>query len=452
MKNMYKNFNNKESLIVISSYPEKNSEPAKLNAVACYVKNLLNRYKSRKIIVVSDILEKGEPYKRNNILTIPSWKPANIKQYLGIINTIRKFPKVKDILIQFEFNMLGSVILTSLLPFLILLFRLMGKKVTVMQHQVVDDLTQLSGHLNVKKHTLKANLLNFGLRGFYVLLGMFSNSIIVHEEILKTRLSKWVNSSKIYVVSHGLETNLTSGKSRKTIRKELGYKNNDFVLLVFGYIAWYKGVDWLIKKVFTMNQKYPNKNIKLIVAGGASATLKSKAHYRKYLAKVESLINENKKIIKATGFVPENDVYKYFSACDLVVLPYRAMMSASGPLSFALKYKKPFMISDTLKSSFENNDFSRALEKSGINKEDISFALTKTNFDNKLLGVVENGKLVNRMVLLSSILRQLRSWENIALEYETVIGKKSMSMFTSFKSLLGGLISRRLSYNTVSEN
>ena len=438
-------FNNPGSLIMISSYPEKNSEPAKLNAVACYGQNLLSRYKSRKIVVLSEITGKGEAYKKGNVLVIPCWKPADPLLFIKILQVILKFDKVRDILIQFEFNMLGSFIHSSLIPVFILFLRLIGKKVTITQHQVVNDLTELSGHLNINKNTIKASFLNFGLRSYYLLLGLTANAIIVHEQLLKDNLSKWVRKNKIFVVSHGLSIENCKASKQK-VRQELGLKSDDFVLLIFGYIAWYKGVDWLIKKVVEISGKYPDKKIKLIVAGGPSATLQSKLHYRKFLARVNDMINKNKSYILATGFVAEDKVYKYFKASDLVILPYRAMISASGPLSFALRFNKPFLLSFALKDSLRNPDFSSAIEKTGINPDEVIFSLKGRDFQDKIFSFIENKNKLTKLNRLSAYLRILRSWENIVIDYQQVITSAiGEPAFVYFKKAFSRILYKPLS-------
>ena len=303
MNKLIKEFNKKDSLIVISSYPGKDGEGAKQNAVACYCKNLLSAYKNRKIIVLAERDGEREMYREGNILVVRCWKPASPLLYFDLINTINNFDKAKSVLMQFEFNMLGSTILTALLPAFFAYLSLVGKKITIMQHQVVDDLASLGGHLNINKGSLKNLVLNIGLRLFYIGIGLFSKSVIVHEEALKSKLAKWVDVKKIFVVSHGLSLAKNAGL-RQQYRRKLGFNDKDFVLLMFGYIAWYKGVDWLIKKVAAISKKYPNANIKLLIAGGPSATLKSKAHYRRYLSKVDKLVNKNGKCVKAVGYVP----------------------------------------------------------------------------------------------------------------------------------------------------
>jgi glycosyltransferase involved in cell wall biosynthesis len=50
--------------------------------------------------------------------------------------------------------------------------------------------------------------------------------------------------------------------------------------------------------------------------------------------------------VKFLGFVPEERVSEIFAACDVVVLPYRVVMAASGPMSHALGHRKPVLLSN----------------------------------------------------------------------------------------------------------
>ena len=87
----------------------------------------------------------------------------------------------------------------------------------------------------------------------------------------------------------------------------------------------------------------------------------------------------------------QDQIANYFAAADLVVLPYRAFMCASGVMSLVFSYTKPFIISEQLTPMLASSDFQQALDKTGLKAKDISFTL-----DNKSLlavteKVLENG-------------------------------------------------------------
>ena len=116
MKNLIKEFNTKDALIVISSYPQKQGEPALLNAVACYTGNLLHAYRDRKIIVLCEITSEAEMYRRGNLLIARCYRRGSPLLYLDLIRALLRFNKPRQILLQFEFNMLGQTPVTTLLP------------------------------------------------------------------------------------------------------------------------------------------------------------------------------------------------------------------------------------------------------------------------------------------------------------------------------------------------
>lgn len=416
IKNLIKQFNSPESLLVITSFPSQKGEGAAINAVACYASNLLSAYQNRPIVILAEKLNKdNEIYRQDNLLVIPCWQPANPFLFFQILRTLVKFNQVKQVLFQFEFNQLGSVILTSLLPFFLGILGIFGKRITIVLHQVISDLGDLAGHLNLTRNSLKNKILSFGINSFYRLLGIVSNKIIVHEEVLKNRLIKLVSPEKIQVISHGLKVNKL---------KKLAIKRKDFILLLFGYLTWYKGTDWLVNKVGEMAKKHPGWKLKLIVAGGPSVTLKAKAHYREFLTKVDKLANRFPKTVIMTGFVPEDQVKNYFRQADLVVLPYRAMMSASGPLSYALQFGKPVIMSSVLKPTLNNSDVQNVmLDLKKMAPSDFVFDLKADSFEKKLASLIKDKKELVRLASFSKRLALFRSWPQIVAQYEQVLGE-----------------------------
>jgi glycosyltransferase involved in cell wall biosynthesis len=317
--------------------------------------------------------------------------------------------------------MLGSTIITSLLPFFMLFLRIFGKSNVVVLHQVIGDLSLLGEHVDIKAKSFKNWFFSNGIRWFYRLTGLFVNHIIVHEQFLKKELTQWVNPEKITVISHGMDLEKPIMRYRKNARIKFGYTKNDFVVLLFGYINWYKGTDWIIKRIGNLYQRNPKLNIKLLVAGGPSVTLESKSHYRRFLAKVEDLAATYNKSVTMAGFVAENDVKKYFAAADLVVLPYRVMISASGPLSFALRFNRPLLLSEKLNHAFDNADAATVLKSINAKPEDFTFNMQGQGFNKRLTLLAKDKKKLANLNKYPKHLRYLRRWENIVIQYSRVI-------------------------------
>ena len=125
--------------------------------------------------------------------------------------------------------------------------------------------------------------------------------------------------------------------SRKFLKEKYGVNTSttDDVILFFGYIRKYKGLDILLD---AMPEVFSNRNIKLLIAGEFYDDEK------KYLNKLTDL-NLSENIFLVKEFIPNDDVKFFFSACDLVVLPYLSA-TQSGIIPVAYFYDKPVVVTD----------------------------------------------------------------------------------------------------------
>jgi len=123
----------------------------------------------------------------------------------------------------------------------------------------------------------------------------------------------------------------------KNIAKGLIKLDPEFnYVLFFGFIRDYKGLDLMIR-AFDDN-RVKKMSLKLIVAGEFYTDPEP------YL----NLINEcgiNESVILRNDFIPNDDVAKYFSACDIVAQPYKEA-TQSGVTQIAYHFNKPMIITD----------------------------------------------------------------------------------------------------------
>jgi glycosyltransferase involved in cell wall biosynthesis len=120
------------------------------------------------------------------------------------------------------------------------------------------------------------------------------------------------------------------------IKNELGFEDDSFILLFFGYVRKYKGLDVLIEAFPSIISEFPNA--KLLIVGEFYDDPKP------YLEKIKKLkIEENVKVINQ--FVPNEEVGKYYQVSDVVILPYRSA-TQSGILNVAYGFYKPVIVTD----------------------------------------------------------------------------------------------------------
>lgn len=365
--------NDTDTLAIITSYPAKNGEIASANAISRYSYLLVNSFpKNQNIVVFSEENQKNNiAYQLSeNILIVPTYKYNSFNFFSQVLSKVIEFNKIKDYLIQFEFSIFGGKKIIPSFLITLLGLKLLNKNVSITLHQVATNLNELSGHLGLTRNSAKTRFLNLSLNIFYRTVGVLSNKIIVHDELLKKRLSEFVNDKKIEVIPHAIGDesvkNITT-KMAINAKREFGFSKKDKVLTVYGYRSWYKGTDWIVKTVKELTDDNPKLNIKLLVAGGISPTLKDTASYKKFDRRLKDTIKKANGSVKVTGFIPEKDVWKVFAASDIIVFPYRTRMSASGAFALTLAYKKKFLISnhfaggseiDLSQNTFEMNTLS----------------------------------------------------------------------------------------------
>ena len=103
------------------------------------------------------------------------------------------------------------------------------------------------------------------------------------------------------------ETIYFSPEWREKIRKQYGVQDTDLAIITIGKLDEKKKVEVLIDAIKRIN----NKRIKLFIVG---------SFQKEYEIVIDSLIGEATEFIK-TGWVEQNQVFKYLSAADLAVFP-----------------------------------------------------------------------------------------------------------------------------------
>lgn len=412
-------YNQSDTTIIIASFPGRNNRSIRdIDAVASYTDHFarsfrreLKRY-NKRLVILTQITDQEEWYEEGDMLVCRVWKKGSPLAFFQILASLLFFSNVRAVLVQFEFHQFGGKLLTLLFPAFLAVLRTLRKEVSVVLHQVVTDISALSGHVNVKPKTIRASLFNFGLRHLYRLVAMLANRIIVHNTVFAQRLRLLTGRSDIAVIPHGLGA-ISSRISRKRARKLLGYTKRDFVVMYFGFLTWYKGADWLVSQ-FT---KTKTKRVKLLLAGGISPNIGDAPHYQKFVKAID-LIAAKHHNIRHTGFVEDNDIGRYFAAADVVVLPYRTLMSSSGPLAMALAFQKPILISQALLPYAKDPDFAASLREANLNASSISFDLRRSNLWNKVTAVKKNPRPYRAF---SAFLRESRLWSVISERFYQVI-------------------------------
>ncbi|MDW8287731.1 MAG: glycosyltransferase [Flammeovirgaceae bacterium] len=117
-------------------------------------------------------------------------------------------------------------------------------------------------------------------------------------------------------------------------RRLLGIRPDLKWLLFFGLIRPYKGLDLLLEAMQSLDESFG-----LLIAGESYEDFKT--IYQPLIDKLPFPENISANI----SFVPEDNVLTYFSAADVVVLPYKSA-TQSGVTAIALHFEVPVIVTD----------------------------------------------------------------------------------------------------------
>jgi len=403
-------FNDEKTLIAITSFPNpKDGQQGskEFNAVGWHSEKTLRRLSSHAPVVAMAEQRNGTSLRRvsNDLLVKRVWKKGSPLSFLLMLKSILRLNKIKHLFVQFEFNVFGGIIPNLALLFMLAFLRILGRTVTFELHQVITDIALLKKHINITNPIIQ-RFFNLSLGMFYRILGLVASDIIVFEEELKNRLSNFVPENKIHVLSLAVEPKKIISKPKARNLTKL--PQDEFVLLVFGFINGYKGIDWILKAL----KDYQGKKVRLVIAGGENPYLKDQTHYQKFY---QSIVREAKKQshVTLTGFIPESEVASYFGASDLVIMPYEVFMAASGPFSLALSYQKPVILSDVLEDYAKSTDFAEALSRTKLQPQDIFFSLNSKSLIEHIEKAQASKSYYKKLGTFAKTLGELRSTQSV---------------------------------------
>lgn len=233
-----------------------------------------------------------------------------IKYYFKIFSFIIK-SKIKVLHIQWlKYYMIEGVLFS-------LFARLIGKKVVYTAHDVIPH----------DKDTLLNRLI-------FRLIYKSQNVIIAHTMFIKQRLHDEFNvpKNKVYFIEHGVYNVLKNEDiNLKIARKKYNLKVEDFVILFFGRIAKYKGIDLIASSINNFSDE--NKSVKLLLAGEVSKDYK--IEFFEYFNNIDST-----NIVTRFCFIDDEEVELLFKASNVTILPYKEA-SQSGVLFLSYAYGVP---------------------------------------------------------------------------------------------------------------
>jgi glycosyltransferase involved in cell wall biosynthesis len=162
--------------------------------------------------------------------------------------------------------------------------------------------------------------------------------ITMSEKVLKD-LSVLTTKKAIHVI-HPLYDNFGESIDKTEAKEHLDILPSTPIVLFFGFIRKYKGLDLLLEAIHILNQrKYFEQNpIQFLIAGEFYDDSKP------YTDLIDQY-NISKFIILKNEFIADSEVKYYLSAADCVIQPYKSA-TQSGVTPLAYHFEKPMIVTN----------------------------------------------------------------------------------------------------------
>jgi D-inositol-3-phosphate glycosyltransferase len=166
--------------------------------------------------------------------------------------------------------------------------------------------------------------------------------IIVHTNLMKAQLVDGfgIKEGKVSVIPHGVMSTVPeSSIGRLEARRRLGLGPDERVLLFFGLISPYKGLEHLISAVGQLRSN--GTTCSLLIAG----RIKECQEYWESLQQLVAQHQVGDQVRTELRHIPDNEVEIYFKAADVLVMPYNNIFQ-SGVLFLSYRFGLPVIAAD----------------------------------------------------------------------------------------------------------
>lgn len=164
-------------------------------------------------------------------------------------------------------------------------------------------------------------------------LSHLCSDIIVMSEYGRQEFARMYRRTKrVHLIPHGNYIGAYPNQiSRTAARQRLGIAPHKTVLLHFGRIRPYKGINHLL----TAFNQLKNPEVVLIISGICREP--------ELLSQIKHAAQADPRILLRLEFIDDQDVQVYMNACDWVILPYRKILN-SGCALLALSFSRPVIV------------------------------------------------------------------------------------------------------------
>ena len=164
------------------------------------------------------------------------------------------------------------------------------------------------------------------------------DAFITMSEKVLADLHQFAPGKPAKFVAHPLYDNFGEIITKEEARKFLQINKEESILLFFGFIRKYKGLDILLDAMKILRTSEITPTPKLLIAGEFYEDRND------YDEQIENLDIKDMLLLK-TNFIADSEVKYYLCAADVVVQPYRSA-TQSGVTPLAYHFEKPMIVTN----------------------------------------------------------------------------------------------------------
>jgi len=229
-----------------------------------------------------------------------------------------------------------------------------------------------------------------------------SDAYILLSESNKNEMLELRPDAKFIIHSLPFHDHYTPRISEHDAREKLNLPQDKKILIYFGFIRDYKGLDLLIESM-----RYLDDDYRLLIVGEVYG------EFTKYQQLIDKY-DLSHRIVKFIKYVPDSDIPIYFSAADVCVLTYKSA-TQSGIVGISYQFDVPVIVTDVggFKELVDENK--TGLLVKNLDPVEISNAIKKYFAEN----------LKEKFIPNIAAVREKHSWLGLA--------KDVVSLYTSLK-------------------
>ena len=275
--------------------------------------------------LLTNIITENEYYNKANITIISSYENGAYKISKSYKNTSIKYIKSSKLEIKL-YNLLYRLIrkvfkkkLNFSSLYYLKSYRILKKYnydyivVEGGDYLELKKIVDYFGKKNIYLHIHHQIIPNIELDAIFD--NIIGTSNFVNKEWERNSSNKNLHKYVVYnCVNENYFNKKISNNERRTIREKLGFEKDDFIVIYCGRIIKEKGVKELVQAVNLIE----NKKIKLLIVGSINFALECTDEY---LRSIESFVKKSDNKIKFTGYIANEEVFKYYQTADVQVIP-----------------------------------------------------------------------------------------------------------------------------------